>query len=83
MAEDSLLQRNIWRSCSKNADLAYSGYRKRRRQSMLRRLARMAHLGRSSFREVVPMHPYSRLNDFCQRFGRRASAESTPHRFDQ
>ncbi len=35
-----------------------------------------------SFRDVVPIGPYSRLNEFCQRFAKRASAQATPYRFD-
>jgi glutathione S-transferase len=34
------------------------------------------------FRSVLPMDPYAKLNDFCQRFATRASVSETPFRFD-
>jgi len=39
----------------------------------------MTHL---SFRELADTSRYPRLHEFCQRFGRRASAAATPFQFD-
>jgi glutathione S-transferase len=35
-----------------------------------------------TFREVMDVAPYARLNDFCTRFGQRPSACATPYCFD-
>lgn len=35
-----------------------------------------------TFREVMAVTPFARLNDFCTRFGQRDSARATPYRFD-
>lgn len=34
------------------------------------------------FREVMDVTPWSRLGEFCERFGERESARNTPYRFD-
>ena len=34
------------------------------------------------FRDVLPVSPYPNLNEFCQRFAARASADETRYRFD-
>lgn len=35
------------------------------------------------FRNVLPTAPYAALNEFCQRFATRASAQDTTYRFDR
>jgi glutathione S-transferase len=34
------------------------------------------------FREIADVSPFRSLNDFCQRFAERDSAQATPYRFD-